>query len=255
VRAGYLVRQRALVRGATIDSLQAEFGALHGPGTPPNALANNNCVEPVNFAFLTHSGRPVGPPGPDMQTGKTFTPTRDVLLMNPGDTLRVSMHDTADGFVTEADDLTTGDRGFMTASVQNRFCHILWDPVRFTCKGAPYAFRPMYDTAAPPLPSGQPTAWTTWAARTDNIAYDIETGHFEPPDAAADANLPTNQAGFPEDDPCFNIPPIPGCLGSDSDFDGYPYHAGDWPNGTANTPTPTYIGSPKTPSGATGQDA
>ena len=40
----------------TIDSLQAQFGALHGPGSPPNAIANNNCPEPVNFAFLTHSG-------------------------------------------------------------------------------------------------------------------------------------------------------------------------------------------------------
>ena len=165
----------------TIDSLQANFGGLHGPGSPPNALANPNCVEPVNFAFLTHSGRPVGPPGPDKQTAKTFTPTRDVLLMNAGDTLRVSMHDTAAGFFTEIDDVTTGDHGVMTASVQNRFRHILWDPVKFTCKGAPYAFHPMYDTARPPLPNGQPTAWTTWAAHTDNIAYDVETGHFEPP--------------------------------------------------------------------------
>ena len=40
----------------TIDSLQAQFGALHGPGSPPNAIANHNCPEPVNFAFLTHSG-------------------------------------------------------------------------------------------------------------------------------------------------------------------------------------------------------
>ena len=239
----------------TIDSLQANFGGLHGPGSPPNALANPNCAEPVNFAFLTHSGRPVGPPGPDKQTAKTFTPARDVLLMNAGDTLRVSMHDTAAGFFTEIDDVTTGDRGLMTASVQNRFRHILWDPVKFTCKGAPYAFHPMYDTARPPLPNGQPTAWTTWAAHTDNIAYDVETGHFEPPDAADDANLPTNQQGTPEDAPCFTIPPIPGCLGSDADFDGYPYHAGDWPNGRSSTPTPTYVSSPKTPSGAAGEGA
>jgi hypothetical protein len=241
----------------TIDSLQASFGALHGPGSPPDAVANDNCTEPVNFAFLTHNGKPVGPPGPDKQTNRTFTPTRNVLLMNPGDTLRVSMHDTAAGFYTEIDDLTTGQRGFMTASTQNRFRHILWDPVKFTCKGEPYAFHPMYDTARPPLANGQPTAWTTWAAHTDNIAYDVETGHFEPPDAAADAGLPIDQelGSGAEDAPCFTIPPIPGCLGSDADFDGYPYHAGDWPNGTPNTPTPTYISSPTTPSGAGGHRA
>ena len=31
--------------------------------------------------------------------------------------------------------------------------------------------------------------------------------------------------------------------------------AGDWPNGKANTPTPTYISSPKTPSGSAGEGA
>ena len=36
---------------------------------------------------------------------------------------------------------------------------------------------------APPRANGQPTAWTTWSAHTDNVAYDVETGHFEPPDA------------------------------------------------------------------------
>ena len=171
----------------TIDSLQASYGALHGPGSPPNALANPNCPEPVNFAFLTHSGRPVGPPGPDQQTDATFTPTPDVLLMNPGTGLKVTMHDTPAGYFTKMTDLTTHQSGFMTASVRNGFRHIVWDPVNFTCNGAPYAFHAMYDTArSAPLPNGQPTAWTTWSAHTDNVAYDVETGHFEPPDAATD---------------------------------------------------------------------
>ena len=87
----------------TIDSLQAQFGALHGPGSPPNAIANNNCPEPVNFAYLTHSGTPVGPPGPDQQTDATFTPTPDVLLMNPGDKVKVTMLDTPVGYFTEGD--------------------------------------------------------------------------------------------------------------------------------------------------------
>ena len=65
----------------------------------------------------------------------------------------------------------------------------------------------MYDRALPPLPNGQPTAWTTWSAHTDNVAYDVETGHFEPPDTASDASLPNPD----EDTPCFTVPPITGC--------------------------------------------
>jgi hypothetical protein len=225
----------------TIDSLQAEYGALHGPGSPPNAVANDNCPEPVNFAFLTQSGVPGGPPGPDQQTDATFTPTSDTLLMNPGDTLRVTMHETGAGYLTQISDLTTHKSGFMVASVRNGFRHILWDPVNFTCNGAPYAFHAMYDRALPPLPNGQPTAWTTWAAHTDNVAYDVETGHFEPPDAASDTTPD-------EDPPCFTGPVIPGCLGSDADFDGYPYHA-VWPNGSPQFPTPNYLSSPRSGSG------
>ena len=224
----------------TIDSLEAQFGALHGPGEVPGAIANPNCAEPVNFAFLTKSGRPVGPPGPDQQNDATFTPTADNLLMNQGDELKVTMRDTEDGLVADVRDLTTGARGRMTASVGNGFRHILFDPVNLTCNGAPYAFHPMYDTAAPPLADGQPTAWTTWSAHTDNVAFDVETGHFEPADTAADVD-PN------EDAPCFAGPMIPGCLGSDADFDGYPYHA-DWPNGSSTFPTPFFVSSPRSAS-------
>ena len=218
-----------------IDSLQAQYGALHGPGSPPNAVANPNCPEPVNFAFLTHDGNPVGPPGPDTQTTATFTPTPDVLMMNPGDRIRVDMRDTPQGYVTAVTDLTTHQSGFMVASAANGFRHILWDPTNLTCNGAPYTFHAMYDTASAPLANGQPTAWTTWSAHTDNVAYDVETGHFEPADAASD---PVSN----DDPPCFTGPPA-GCLGSDSDFDGFPYHA-DWPNGSPRFPTPNFISSP-----------
>jgi hypothetical protein len=221
-----------------IDSLQADYGALHGPGSPPGAIANPNCPEPVNFAILTHDGKPVGPPGPDTQNNATFTPNGDTLLMNSGDTIQVDMRDTPVGYVTAVTDLTTHQFGFMVASARNGFRHILWDPKNLTCKGAPYTFHAMYDTAAPPTASGQATAWTTWSAHTDNVAYDVETGHFEKADAAGD---PPG-----EDAPCFDGPQIPGCLGSDFDFDGYPYHA-DWPNGSPNFPTPNYISSPHTP--------
>jgi hypothetical protein len=157
-------------------------------------------------------------------------------MMNPGDVLRIDMRDTPAGYFTAITDETTHQRGIMAASVGNGFRHIVWDPVNFTCNGAPYAFHAMYDTAAAPLRGGQPTAWTTWSAHTDNVAYDVETGHFEAPDAATDPD-PN------EDAPCFTGPVIPGCLGSDSDFDGIPYHA-TWPDGSRNTPTPNFLTSP-----------
>ncbi|HEX8861925.1 MAG TPA: hypothetical protein VGC06_23040 [Actinomycetes bacterium] len=209
----------------TIDSLQAQFGALHGPGSPPNAIANPNCTEPVNFAFITHSGRPTGPPGPDSTA--PIPVTGDVLSMNQGDSLTVSMHDTRAGFFTKIVDHTTGQKGVMTASIANGFRHILFDPVKLTCKGAPYAFHPMYDTAAPPLPGGQPTAWTTWAAHTDNIAHSAEIGHFEPGDNDFD-------------DACTD----PICFATDTDFDGFSYHP-DWPNGSPRFPTAEYLSSPR----------
>jgi hypothetical protein len=105
-----------------------------------------------NFAFLTHSGVPVGPPGPDQQTDATFTPTTDALLMNPGDTIKASLHDTPEGLATDIRDLATNARGSMTASVANGFRHILWDPVNSTCDGRsvciPCDVRPC--AAAPP---------------------------------------------------------------------------------------------------------
>jgi hypothetical protein len=209
----------------TIDSLQAQYGALHGPGSPPNAIANPNCAEPVNFAFITHSGRPTGPPGPDSTA--PIPVTGDVLSMNQGDSLTVSMHDTRAGFFTEIVDHTTGQKGFMTASIGNGFRHILFDPVNLTCNGAPYAFHPMYDTAAPPLRNGQPTAWTTWAAHTDNVSHSAEVGHFEPGDNDFD-------------DACTD----PICFATDTDFDGFSYHP-DWPNGSPNFPTAEYLSSPR----------
>ena len=206
----------------TIDSFQGDFAGNINP----------NCEEPVNFAFLTHDGVPVGPPGPDQQTAATFTVTPDVLMMNGGDKLRVHMQDSPAGLVTTIKDLTTGQSGTMTASVANGFRHILWDPTNLTCNGAPYAFHPMFSTAAPPTKSGQPRAWVEWSAHTYNVSYTSEIGHFEkggPNDADAQ--------------PCFTGPVIPGCIGTDLDFDGYAYHA-DWPNGSSHFPTPWLVRSP-----------
>jgi hypothetical protein len=225
----------------TIDSLQANFDF---------SVVNPNCEEPVNFGFLTHSGTPVGPPGPDTATAATFTPTPDVLLMNQGDRLVVTMHDTPAGFSTQIQDLTTGQSGTMVASVANGFRQILWNPVNFTCTGAPYAYHPMYSTAAPPTSSGEPTAWAAWTAHTVNVSYTGELGHFENPDLGGG----TGEGRSKEEGPCFSGPTIPGCLGIfslDLDFDGFAYQP-DYANGTANYPTPLLLSSPRSLRGSSG---
>ena len=53
----------------TIDSLECKFTA----GT-----CNNNCIEPVNFAYLQTNGVPSGPPNPQQSDVSTFcrTPIR-----------------------------------------------------------------------------------------------------------------------------------------------------------------------------------
>src|SRR5262249_34443196 len=132
----------------TIDSLQAQFGALHDPGNIPGAISNPNCAEPVNFAYLTKSGTPIGPPGPDTQKNQSFKPTNAVLGMTRGDVTRVTTPDPAAGFSAAVPAHSPGGSGSMVASVANGFRHILFDPVHLTCNGAPYAFHPMYNTAA-----------------------------------------------------------------------------------------------------------
>jgi hypothetical protein len=57
------------------------------------------------------------------------------------------MHDTRAGFRVDMTDLTTGQRGSMTASIANGFGHILYTPNSSTCQEAPYAFHPEYSTA------------------------------------------------------------------------------------------------------------
>jgi len=238
----------------TIDSFQANYDFSN---------INPNCEEPVNFAFLTRDGSPIGPPGPDTATAATFDypANPDVLLMNPGDRLTVSMRDTAAGFATQVTDHTTGASGTMVASTANGFRHIVWDPTGHTCNGSPYAFHPEYSTAAgyvpltpantqPGEPSTvlEPQTWAGWSAHTYNVSFTWEIGHFEAPDIG-NGEKPARGQGNPfgqEEVPCYSGPTIPGCIGSDvPDFDGYPYQA-DWPNSMAAGafPSPTLTSSP-----------
>ena len=210
----------------TVTSLQVDW----------DNVANENCIEPQAFAFVTKSGRPIGPTGPDNATDATFTPTKDVLLMSPGDDVRVTMFDTRKGFHVRLDDKTTGKSGTMTAGASNGWRHIKWDPVNFTCEGEPYTVHPMFSTAAPPYPNGQPRAWPIWTVHSYNVAMSDEIGHFETPDADEDPDG--------EEEPCFDGPYIPGCIGADFDFDGFSYQP-VWPDGSRKHPGPLLFSSPK----------
>jgi len=50
--------------------------------------------------------------------------------------------------------------------------------------------------------------------------------------------------GDGDDSFCIHGPVIPGCTGTDSDFDGYAYHP-DWPNGSASFATAAFFSSPR----------
>src|SRR5256885_13439301 len=92
------------------------------------ATCNNNCIEPVNFAFLQTNGVPAGPPGPQNTTLTTLSGNGRTLKMNPGDRLRVSVSDVPDsgspdtgGLRASVTDLTTGRTGFIVARPANGF--------------------------------------------------------------------------------------------------------------------------------------
>ena len=141
-----------------------------------NTAACNNYIlggaEPINWAYITKSGSSQAPANP-LFTGTFDNPNLSAvnpdlakdLLMNPGDRIRIHMHDTAAGFRVDMTDLTTGQHGSMTASVANGFGHILYTPKSSTCQVAPYAFHPEYSTATRGGTPGRRTP-TTWPCRT-----------------------------------------------------------------------------------------
>jgi hypothetical protein len=246
----------------TIDSLECTG---NGSGS-----CNNNCVEPVNFGFISTNGVPAGPPSPQLSDTKTFTPNSHTLLMNPGDKLTVHMFDAAlpgGGHALEAQetDVTTGKSGFMIASAANGFMNT--DP--FSCQGTPFNFEPEYNTAraANVIP---------WGIGPYMINTQFEIGHFEPCTSVTGRTTTTvgkikdvlykhchgpyetakdSAAAFePNDSPCFKFGDthhglaqpnqVTGCdvfdgaIG-DLDYDGTNYYP-DWPDST----TPDSFPSP-----------
>ena len=129
---------------------------------------NNNCIEPVNFAYLQTNGVPAGPPSPQLTDVSTFTPNGNTLMINPGDSLRVSISDPARGFTTVVQDLTTRQTGFMTASAANGFMNTnIGD-----CSGTPFTFHAEYSSA-------QQQNQVPWADLEGGVLMQQEIGHGE----------------------------------------------------------------------------
>jgi hypothetical protein len=150
-----------------IDSLECTFAF---------ATCNNNCIEPVNFAFLQKDGVPTGPPSPQDANDFTLSPNNQTLRMNQGDALKVTLADTPSGFRVEVDDLTTHQSGFMVASAANGFKNTnIAD-----CSGTPFTFHPEYNTAAQ-------QNQVPWAALEGGVLMEQEIGHFESCDSVANS--------------------------------------------------------------------
>jgi len=142
-----------------IDSLACTFGF---------ATCNNNCIEPVNFAYLQTNGVPAGPPSPQLTDVSTFLPNAHTLKFNGGDRLVVSISDPPRGFTTTIRDVTTGQIGTMTASAANGFMNTnIAD-----CSGTPFTFHAEYSTA-------RQQNQVPWAALEGGVLMQQEIGHSE----------------------------------------------------------------------------
>jgi hypothetical protein len=216
----------------TIDSLN----------TDPNHNIENNhdCrnkvgLEPINFAYITLDGKADSAADP-LNSNSLVPNLAHDLLMNPGDTLAVNMHDTRHGFRIVIHDLTSGQTGSMTASKANGFAQINFDPTASTCTSSSYAFHAMYAT------SSEHTR-VPWAVHSYNVAMADEIGHFEYCNAVdpntGNCTSPGVGESLDEDDTfCFDGSDstriqITGCIDEDLDFDGPPYQL-QWP-GTVPT--------------------
>ncbi|HEX9034308.1 MAG TPA: hypothetical protein VF834_20885 [Streptosporangiaceae bacterium] len=143
----------------TIDSLESQFNF---------ANLNPNCTEPVNFAFLSRNGKPAGPPSPQLASARTFLPNRNTLMIRSGDVLKVAITDPSQGFTTTVTDLTTHQKGWITASAGNGFMNTDFQ----TCQGFRHTFHAEYNTAAQ-------QNQVPWAALEGGVLMQQEMGHSE----------------------------------------------------------------------------
>jgi hypothetical protein len=235
----------------TIDSLSEN--ALTGKALN-NTCANTVGLEYVNFAYLTKSGKSQGPANPIQfdPVGSGKPDPGKVAFLNGGDHYTLTIHDTANGVQTTVNDTTNGVVGSMTASKANGFGQVKFAPTGTSCTNLPYDFHPMYSTSTP-------ATTVPWAAATYNVAIDTEIGHFDyctkidpkTGSCSGKEGVDSNQGPADADDnACFpgsasTLIKITGCLDSNLGYDG-PSYLRDWPDGSAQTPSPAIFTSPKT---------
>jgi len=247
----------------TIDSLSRDPVA----GVDLNDTCANQVlggIEYVNFAYLTRSGKPQGPPDPlhfDPVASGRPDPAK-VLMMGQGDSITLTMHDTQHGVRAELRDETTHQSGSMVASAANGFGQIAFNPAPSTgCQETPYDFHPMYSTSSAAVGAG-----TVWSAHTGNVSFSDEIGHFDfcsQVDTATGTctgleGSPGDQEPADEDDvACFpasasTLVPVSGCNGQNDGFDGTSYLP-RWPDGNTRLhPTSILLSSPRTGRGYQG---
>src|SRR5258708_1389706 len=209
-------------------------------------------IEPQNVAVVTRNGIPLFAANPlGRAFGKSRFDLNNVLQLFPGDTIRITIRDSAHGLRVKIEDLTTGNSGFMIAGPEAGFGQVDFDPTAPTCSITPYEFHPMYST------SSEHTR-VPWATHSYNISFSDEIGHFEYCGALGPPFFGCVQAGAGEvkvdaddtrcaDPTLFGIPTPPfqaiiGCIASDIDFDG-PAYGNNWP-GTNPTIDATLHSSP-----------
>jgi len=204
-----------------------------------SVINNSDCldrvgVEPGNYAYITRDGRAANGVDPFNIT-YDIDPNR-VLMMGPGDSVNVDIHDSRDGVFVGLADKTTGESGSMTASEANGFAHVIFDPGASTCTEQPYAFHPMYST------SSEQTR-VPWGAHSYNVSFANEIGHFEYCKATGGRGGNCRAGGGEtldsDDTYCYKFSEstlvrIDGCLSADTDWDG-PSYERVWP-GTIQDP-------------------
>jgi hypothetical protein len=254
----------------TIDSLSEN--AFTGQTLNSTCTAEiGGSIEYVNFAYLTLSGKPIGPPNPlQFQFIGSGDPhsSADTFFMKQGDNISVSLSDTPNGLSAVVHDNSNPNpatnTGSMVASATNGFGQIKFQPSGHSCQEIPYAFHPMYSTSSP-------QTRVLWAAHSYNVAMDVETGHFDFC-SSIDANTAAcnGTEGIPGDqepaegpsgddfgcfsdtqnaNPSYVAPPgqdAAYCLGSnDPGFDGTSYN-NYWPDGSTTHSTAFLFSSPRT---------
>jgi len=147
----------------TIDSLECTFNF---------ATCNNNCIEPVNFAYLQTDGIPAGSPAPQDPSLSTFTGNAQTLKMSPGDVLKVSITDPIGGLTTTVQDLTTKQTGTMQASATNHFADTFGIQSPGDCSGQTFTWHAEYSSA-------KKQNQVPWAALEGGVLMQQEIGHFE----------------------------------------------------------------------------